>query len=89
MLVLWEVSRTELQDKRKIIERHHNCCLSLPLDIVPKDAHVVLRRLSRDLRRYAIRDVLRCSHSAIESLHFKETWIVEVNDEGGSITQLV
>ncbi|VDL96720.1 unnamed protein product [Schistocephalus solidus] len=70
------------------IQEFRNCCLSLPLEIVPKDVQMVLRRLSRDLRRYAIRDVLRSSHSAIESLHFKENWTVEVNDEGGSITQL-
>ncbi|KAL7058878.1 hypothetical protein AAHC03_013194 [Spirometra sp. Aus1] len=70
------------------IQEFRNCCLSLPLEIVPKDAQAVLRRLSRDLRRYAIRDVLRTSHSAIESLHFKENWTIESNDEGGSITQL-
>ncbi|VDM15773.1 unnamed protein product [Hydatigera taeniaeformis] len=70
------------------VQEFRNCCLSLPLDIVPRDAQAVLRRLSYDLRRHAVRDVLRSSQAATESLHFKENWEVEVTDTGGSITQL-
>ncbi|VDD74680.1 unnamed protein product [Mesocestoides corti] len=70
------------------VQEFRNCCLSLPLDIVPEEAQTVLRRLSHDLRRHAVRDVLRSSQNAIESLYFKENWEVEVTDDGGSITQL-
>ncbi|KAL5965610.1 Exocyst complex component 2 [Taenia solium] len=70
------------------VQEFRNCCLSLPLDIVPRDAQAVLRRLSYDLRRHAVRDVLRSSQATTESLHFKENWEVEVTDGGGSITQL-
>ncbi|KAM3187005.1 hypothetical protein ACTXT7_003182 [Hymenolepis weldensis] len=70
------------------VQEFRNCCLSLPLDIVPRDVQSVLRRLSYDLRRHAVRDVLRTSQTTTESLHFKENWEVEVTDDGGSITQL-
>ncbi|CDS37200.1 exocyst complex component 2 [Echinococcus multilocularis] len=70
------------------VQEFRNCCLSLPLDVVPRDAQAVLRRLSYDLRRHAVRDVLRSSQTTTESLHFKENWEVEVTDDGGSITQL-
>ncbi|VDL59945.1 unnamed protein product [Hymenolepis diminuta] len=70
------------------VQEFRNCCLSLPLDIVPRDVQSVLRRLSYDLRRHAVRDVLRTSQTTTESLHFKENWEVEVTDNGGSITQL-
>ncbi|VDN96500.1 unnamed protein product [Rodentolepis nana] len=70
------------------VQEFRNCCLSLPLDIVPRDVQSVLRRLSYDLRRHAVRDVLRTSQTTVESLHFKENWEIEVTDNGGSITQL-
>ncbi|KAM7543045.1 hypothetical protein Aperf_G00000010691 [Anoplocephala perfoliata] len=70
------------------VQEFRNCCLSLPLDAVPRDAQAVLRRLSYDLRRHAVRDVLRISQATTESLHFKENWEIEVTDDGGSITQL-
>lgn len=34
------------------------------MDLVPRDAQAVLRRLSYDLRRHAVRDVLRTSQTS-------------------------
>ena len=54
-----------------IFRLFRNCCLSLPLDIVPRDAQAVLRRLSYDLRRHAVRDVLHFSQTGRSQL----TWL--------------